>query len=382
MANSTEPDGDAVSFRVLGPVAVSVNGIDLQLGGTKPRALLALLLTELNRPVATGRIIEALWGQDAPDRAPSTLQVHVSNLRKSLAPAASSLADGELLRTQAPGYAIHADAATLDLSIFRALSAEGQAHARRGDHRAASNKFSAALNLVTGEPIADLLDEPFVTPVRAHLNQIIANARAARIETELALGRHREILHEIESSVAANPFDEHLRSLHMLALYRCGRQADALGAYQIARNVLVEELGVDPSPVLRELEKRILEHDPTLLFSERQPFKNEFSTVLRSSVLIPSAVLIIESEQDRVVRLEQPTTTIGRSEGNDIVLDDTQVSRLHAEVRVDAGMFHIVDKRSTNGTVVNGSRHDEHRLQVDDVITIGRHRLRFALLDR
>jgi DNA-binding SARP family transcriptional activator len=348
----------------------------------KPRTLLALLLTDANRVVSTARIIEALWGDDANERSPSTLQVHVSNLRRALAPAATALGVDEIVRTQRPGYLVSVDATTVDLAKFRELVASGQQQAGHGDTRGASQTFAAALALVRGDPLADLSDEPFAAPVSAYLRQLVAHARAARFETELAIGHHREVVGEIDAAVVAEPLDEHLRALQMLALYRCGRQADALAAYQAARRVLVDELGVDPSAELRELESQILAQDAALTAPVPMQRDGELRTVLRSSVLVPSAVLVIQSAEPQTVFLTRPVTTIGRRDQCDIVLDDPQASRLHAEIRVDAGRFFVIDRQSTNGTRVNGSMIEEHELQPGDEIAIGGQRLQFDLVAR
>ena len=378
------PSSRRVQLRVLGPLEVLVDGTAIALGGSKQRSVLALLLTEPNHVVSVARIIEILWGEDAPDRAPSTLQVHVSNLRKALAPAAGALGVDEIVRTQRPGYLVSASAAELDLLEFRELFASAQQQAARNDAAAASVSFSQALALVRGAPLADLRDEPFAAPIATLLEQLVARAREARFETELMLGHHREVLPEIEAGVGREPLNEHLRALEMVALYRCGRQADALAEYQETRNLLIEELGVDPSPELRELEGRILAQDRALDAPSPAPAarKVEFSTILRSSVLVPLALLVLDTEDAQSLTLSRPVTTIGRREGNDIVFDDPQVSRLHAEVRVDGGRFVIVDCQSTNGTQVNGTGVERQVLESGDQITIGAHRMRFEVVDR
>ncbi len=384
--------GARVRFGVLGPLEVRVDGQALPLGGVKPRAVLALLLIDANRVVSTGRIITALWGDDAGERAPSTLQVHVSNLRKALAPAASALGVEELVVTRRPGYLVTIDGAALDLVEFRDLVAAGQLQVGRSDLDAAAQSFASALALVRGEPLGDLSDDAYVAPIATHLQQQVEHARSARFETELALGHHREVLGELAAAVEAAPLDEHLRALHMLALYRGGRQADALAAYQEARRTLVEELGVDPSPELRELEGRMLEQDPALAAPPARggvatgavrppgPPRGDSRTVLRTSVLVPAAVLVVAGDEPRTIVLTRPVTTIGRREGNDVVLDDPQASRAHAEVRSDAGRFVVLDLQSTNGTRVNGEAVGERELRSGDEIQIGAHRLRFERL--
>jgi DNA-binding SARP family transcriptional activator len=370
-----------VHFGVLGPLEAIVDGAPVALGGSKQRSVLALLLTEPNRVVSSMRIVEALWGEDAADRAASTLQVHVSNLRKALAPAAAALGVEEVVRTQRPGYVVNLSAAELDLLAFRERVGAAQEQIGRNDAASASASYAAALALVRGEPLADLADEPYATPIVTHLQQLIARAREARFETELMLGHHREVLGEIETAVQREPLNEHLRALQMIALYRCGRQADALAAYQQARNVLVEELGVDPSPELRELEGRVLAQDRALEAPSPAVVDVELRTMLRSSVLMPRARLVIDAPDTEPVPLARPVTTIGRRVGNDVVFDDPQVSRLHAEIRIDAGRFIVVDCQSTNGTRVNGAPVKEHALESGDEISVSDHRMRFERLD-
>jgi DNA-binding SARP family transcriptional activator len=371
-----------VRFAILGPLEVSVDGVRLSLGGAKQRGLLALLLTEPNHVVSVGRIVEALWGLDAPERASSTLQVHISNLRKALGPATEALGVDEIVRTQRPGYVVNLTSAELDLLDFREHVATAQQQAARGNAAAASEGFAQALELVRGEPLADLLDEPFAPPIATHLRQLVARTHEARFETELLVGRHREILPEIDRAVDDDPLNEHMRALQMVALYRCGRQADALAVYRDARELLVEQLGVDPSPELRELEGRVLAQDPALDAPASPGPKVEMQTVLRSSVLVPLAVVVLDSDDAQFVPLTRPINSIGRREGNDIVLDDPQVSRLHAEIRVEGGHFVLVDCQSTNGLRVNGTRVERRVLESGDEIRIGDHTLRFRLEDR
>ncbi|HET9730439.1 MAG TPA: BTAD domain-containing putative transcriptional regulator [Acidimicrobiia bacterium] len=372
-----------VQIALLGPLEVRVDGEAIALGGTKPRSVLAILLSEANHVVSAARLVDELWGEDAPERASNTLQVHVSNLRKALAPAAEALGVREVVQTRAPGYIVQADAALLDLIRFRDLITAAERAVGTRDFSNAADLYRAALTLVYGDPLADLVDEPFADTIRAHVEQMVARAQDALLETDIMVGNHRDALPEIERRVAAEPLNEHLRGLLMIALYRCGRQADALAAFQDARRVLVEELGVDPSPELRDIEARVLAQDPALNSPARGRDDLELRTILRSSVLIPSAVLIVEDGGGaREVDLDRPLTTIGRRVGSDIVFDDPQVSRLHAEVHLEPDGFVVVDRGSTNGTYVNGSHVRQHRLAPGDEIRIADHRLTFQLAER
>ncbi|HEY4608870.1 MAG TPA: BTAD domain-containing putative transcriptional regulator, partial [Ilumatobacteraceae bacterium] len=187
------------------------------------------------------------------------------------------------------------------------------------------------------------------------------------------------VLGELQTWVAENPLDERLRGHLMLALYRCGRQADALGAYREGRELLVEELGIDPSHELRELETRILNQDRALdyIAPRRDPVAQAPSTQLRSSVLGPEAVLEFGS---RRIPLDGRVVTIGRLPDRDVVLDDVGVSRLHAEVRRVGSAFRLVDVGSANGTLVNGTRVVEQALMDGDAIRIGDVELTFRIV--
>ena len=178
-------------------------------------------------------------------------------------------------------------------------------------------------------------------------------------EAELAIGRHRETLDELRAWSSEHPLDERLRGLLMLALYRCGRQADALAVYRDGRELLVEELGIDPSRELRELEQQILEQDPALdLDRVATPDADGAPTVVRSSVRTTRAVLVVDG---RTVPLARSVTRIGRTPGQDVVVDDPGVSRIHAEVRRSGDVYRVADAGSSNGTSVNGERASSSR---------------------
>jgi DNA-binding SARP family transcriptional activator len=241
-----------VEFRILGPLEVSRDGEQLQLSGQKQRALLALLLLEANRVVSTDRIMDALWGEQPPRTAPTSLQNFVSQLRKLLGP--------ETLVTKPPGYQLRLEPDQLDLERFRRLVEEG----RSGPPDARAAKLEQALALWRGPPLADLGFEAFAQPEIARLEELRLAVLEDRIEAELEAGRHAEIVGELEVLADENPLRERLRGQLMLALYRSGRQAEALQIYHDTRRVLVDELGIDPSPSLQQLHGAILRQDATL----------------------------------------------------------------------------------------------------------------------
>jgi DNA-binding SARP family transcriptional activator len=247
-----------LSFQILGPLEVHRDGASLPLGSAKQRALVALLLLNAGEVVSTGRLLDGLWGEAPPATAEHLLHVYVSRLRKLLE------ADGhELLVTRPPGYVLRLrDGDELDAAMF-----ESAVRAARSGGTSPADALAGldrALDLWRGAVLADLADEPFVTAAAARLEELRAVAEEERIHALLALGRHEDAVPELETLVARYPLRERLRAEQMLALYRCGRQADALAAFATARRLLVEELGVDPGPELRTLEQDILRHAPEL----------------------------------------------------------------------------------------------------------------------
>ena len=248
-----------MEFRILGPLEVRDGERPLRLAGAKQRALLALLLLHPNEVVSSDRLIDELWGEESPQRGPNALQARVSKLRKALVPVA-----GEILLTRAPGYLLRVEAGALDAERFERLAADGRRALAQGDAASAAETLRAALSLWRGPALADFAYEPFAQGEIARLEEARVSCVEEQLEADLALGLHGELAGELEALVAAHPLRERLRGQLMLALYRSGRQAEALEAYQEARRVLVEELGIEPSPPLRELHAAILNQEPAL----------------------------------------------------------------------------------------------------------------------
>jgi predicted ATPase/DNA-binding SARP family transcriptional activator len=241
-----------MEFRVLGPLEAYEAGKRVPVGGTKQRALLAVLLLNANRVVPRDRLIDALWEEEPPETARKAVQVYVSQLRKLLG--------ADLLLTRPPGYLLRVEPGMLDLDRFEAVLRD----AREADPGTAADKLREALALFRGRPLADFANDRFAQPEIARLEELRLVALEERIEAELRLGRHGELVPELEALVDEHPLRERLRGQSMLALYRSGRQAEALEAYQDARSTLVEELGIEPGRELRELQQAILNQDPTL----------------------------------------------------------------------------------------------------------------------
>ena len=245
-----------MEFRILGPLEVWDEGAEVSLGGPKPRALLAVLLLHPNEVIPADRLIDELWDKDSPEDAAAALRVNVSRLRKALPP--------DVLTTRSPGYLVRIEPDTLDLHRFERLVDEGRSLLARSLAADASERLRDALSLWRGPPLADFAYESFAQTAIARFEEIRLAAVELRINADLALGRHDALVAELEALVAEHPLRERLRMCLMTALYRSGRQAEALDAYRDARRVLVDEIGIEPSTELREVERAILRHDPSL----------------------------------------------------------------------------------------------------------------------
>ncbi len=240
-----------MEFRILGPLEVRTANGAVQLGGVKPQAVAAVLLLRANEPVTAEQLAMALWGEDAPATATKTVQVHVSRLRKAFG-------DASVIETTRAGYRVRVRPGELDAERFQRLVGDGRRRLDAGEPEQAARILREALNLWRGAPLAGLEFEPFAPAEIARLADDRMTALELRFEAELAAGRHREIVGELKRLVAAHPTREPLVAHLMLALYRCGRQGDALEAYREARRALIDEAGIEPGPDLRDLQAAIL----------------------------------------------------------------------------------------------------------------------------
>jgi peptide/nickel transport system substrate-binding protein len=245
-----------LEFRILGPLEVAGDDGPLDLPAGKPRALLAVLLLHRGEVVSVDRLVDELWGEQPPPTAAKNVQGYVARLRRVLG-------DGALV-THAPGYALRVDA--LDAGRFQALVEE----ARHEEPAVAAPRLEEALALWRGPALADFAYEAFAQDEIRRLEELRFSALEDRVEADLALGRHEEVVAELESVAREHPLRERLQGLRLIALYRCGRQAEALEAYRSTRRRLVDDLGVEPGPELKELERRILQHDPSLEAPRRE----------------------------------------------------------------------------------------------------------------
>ena len=246
--------GPSMRFRVLGPLEVSAESGSIVLGGPKQRAVLANLIVRANQLVPADTLIDLVWGDEPPESARNVLQTYVSHLRKALG--------SGRLEGRAPGYILHLDPGEVDARRFEDLLREARSFDGQADRSAPL--FREALDLWRGPAFADLSTEASLQGEIARLEDLRMQAVEEGIDADIRCGRHLEVLGELETRTRETPLRERLWALLILALYRSGRQADALAAYRRLRDVLAEELGVDPSPDLRSLHERVLRQDPGL----------------------------------------------------------------------------------------------------------------------
>jgi DNA-binding SARP family transcriptional activator len=296
----------ALDIRILGPLEIHAGEIRLTYAGERRGALLAILLLNANRVVSIDQLIDELWGDEPPASGAKAVQVRISQLRKTLADAGI----GELIVTRPPGYLVRLAAGQLDLERFERLVDESDAAAASDPMRAAE-LLRAALGLWRGPPLAEFAPAPFARVAGARLEELRLGALERRIEADLALGRHGDLVGELESLVSGNPFRERLRGQLMLALYRSGRQSDALEAYRAARRELMDELGLEPSQALQDLEREILRHEPRLTAPQVE------TTVVWEAPAPERAILVAPSDSARIhglLTVAEPLTKRPRRE--------------------------------------------------------------------
>jgi DNA-binding SARP family transcriptional activator len=292
-----------MEYRILGPIEAIEAGRSVALGPAKQRALFAALLVHANEAVSTERLIDELWGERPPAKAAKSVQVYVSQLRKALG-------DGRL-ETSGHGYLLHVPVGTLDAERFQTLLAEGREALAEGEASRAAETLRAALTLWRGPALADVAYEPLAQAEIARLEELRLAALEERIEADLALGRHADLVAELEGLVRAEPLRERLRGQLMLALYRSGRQADALDVYQEARRVLVDELGLEPSRQLQELERAILTQDEGLEAPRRAGVTLAAPPRRPSLMMIGAALLVVAAVAAAIVELTRGGASAG-----------------------------------------------------------------------
>jgi YVTN family beta-propeller protein len=264
VVDETSSEADRLAFGLLGPLQVTRAGVPVPLGGRQQRAVLALLLAEGGTVVSLPRIADALWGEHVPAGFAATVQTYVFHLREVLEPGRERGMSARVLVTEPGGYRLRGGDAAVDATRFEQLVRDGRAQLAQHESAGAAASLTGALALWRGEVLADLADFDFVAPLAARLQQLRRSAIGSRIEAELALGHHHAAIGELDELVARHPLDEELHAARILALYRGGRQSDALDAYRGVRTVLRDELGIEPGSRLQQLHRDVLTHDPKL----------------------------------------------------------------------------------------------------------------------
>jgi DNA-binding SARP family transcriptional activator/DNA-binding beta-propeller fold protein YncE len=384
---SKRPTG--LEFRVLGPLEVRAGGTPLPLGGPKQRALLALLLLHANEAVSRDRLIDGVWGESPPSTIGAVLNVYLSKLRKLLA--ANGL-DNALV-TQPHGYMLRLELEQLDLHRFEELVREGRDALAAQDTEQGVARLQEALALWRGPPLADLAYAPFAAPKIGRLVELRLSALEDRIEAQLALGRHFEVVPELTALVAEYPLCERLRFQLMMALYRTGRQSEALQVYRESRRLLAEEQGIDPGPELQRLEKAILVHDPSLAppgssdadpsatdgrarrpvaaaakaaltrrraVTRRSPIIVVLAGLVAAAVAVPILALI-RGEGDRP-RREQDQAGLMFANGSEVAVVSPDTNKVVARVPVGSEPTLV---REGDGSVWVADRRDQTVTQID-----------------
>jgi len=318
-----------VEFRLLGPIEAVRDDRSIPLGGAKPRALLALLLLHAGEVVSRDRLIEAVWPGRPSGSAKHSLDVQVSRLRKALAP-------DELLLTRSGGYVLEVEPDAVDATRFERLLDEGRRGNAAGDPADALRSLEPALALWRGQALAEVAYEDFARADAERLEELRLVATEERIDAELALGRHDPLIAELEALTARHPLRERLRGQLMLALYRAGRQAEALRVYSDTRKRLVDELGIEPGQALRELEQAILRQDPALDLPPRGR-----SPSRRRGLLVGTGALVLAAAAVALV----VGLTQGSTEGAHAL------AAPDSDVFVDAGSGNLVRTATVRDTV-------------------------------
>jgi SARP family transcriptional regulator, regulator of embCAB operon len=348
-----------LGFGVLGPLLMTSYGVRVPVGAPKQRAVLAMLLINRNRPVSVESLINAVWGEEPVPAARTSIQAHVSNLRRLLRTA--GVDPYQVLASAPPGYQLSVADGDFDLGRFVSAKAAASQATAAGRFEEASAHLSQALAEWRGPVLDDLHDFIFVDAFATALMEEKVAAHTARAEAEIACGRAGAVIGELEVLTAEHPYREPLWAQLITAYYVTERQSDALGAYRRLKTALAEGLGIDPGPTVSALHERILRQEPlvakqgaALTTRKRGVFAPEPTT---SSIVLPlSAAGRLRDQNGRHYPLTGAITRIGRFTDNDIVLDDTDVSRHHAVITDTGTGYVMTDLRSTNGIEVQGHR--------------------------
>ena len=343
-------------FGVLGPLQIRVGGESVPLGTPKQRAVLAMLVINRNRPVATGALIEAAWEQFPPPDPRASLHSYVSNLRKLLA--GIGVDSRTALASAPPGYRLTVRETDCDIGRFALGKSAGVQAAAAGKFEQASQYLSTALAEWRGPVLEDLRDFQFVDAFATALVEDKMLAHTALAEAEIACGRSYAVIGDLESLAAGHPYREPLWAQLITAYYLAERQSDALNAYRRLKTTLAEDLGIDPSPAVQALYGRVLRQEPLDVKRVARTTAIHTATSLgqRTATSGASSAALLRDASGHEYPLIAAATRIGRLPDNDIVLDDQNVSRHHAVI-IDTGTSFVVsDLRSANGVDVRGER--------------------------
>ncbi|CPR10868.1 EmbR protein [Mycobacterium bohemicum DSM 44277] len=371
-----------LGFDVLGPLTMTAHGARLSVGAPKQRAVLAMLLINRNRPVSVESLISGVWGEDPVPAARTSIQAYVSNLRRLLRSA--GVDPVRVLPSERPGYQICVADAECDVGRFFAAKAAGTKAAAAGRFEEACGHFSAALEQWRGPVLDDLRDFSFVAAYATTMMEEKVAAQLARAEAEIACGRAASVIGELEALAGEHHYREPVWAQLITAYYVTERQSDALRAYRRLKTALAEGLGIDPGPTVKALHERILRQEPlgTKLDVPTTRKRGAYRQKDTASEGLPveRAVARLRDKTGRQHRLSGATVRIGRFTDNDIVLDDTEVSRHHAVIADTGTGFVITDLRSTNGVEVRGRRiHGSATLADGDRVRIGNQEFTFEI---
>ncbi|MGH3808148.1 MAG: BTAD domain-containing putative transcriptional regulator [Pseudonocardiaceae bacterium] len=303
------PPDQSMQWRALGPVEAVVSGQLVDLGPPRQRALFGLLLSQVNRPMAVDSVIEELWSGAPPAAAMTSVRAYVSNLRRVLEPDRPPRAPATVLCTRAPGYLLSSQGVDFDVHRFTEYAAAGRAALTRADPAQAVREFDAALGLWRGQAYADVADAGWAVPEIARLEELRLSVFEARCEAQLQLGERHGAVAELEMHVRANPLREHGCGLLALALYRAGRQAEALGVLRVTRARLADDLGIDPGAALQRLEHDILTQDPALDWIPPRSPPSGPVTELAAPALLPSPAAELSADEVGIGREQRVVST-------------------------------------------------------------------------
>ncbi|TKV60981.1 FHA domain-containing protein [Nakamurella flava] len=389
-----------VDLRVLGPLELRRDGTPVALPGGKPRALLAVLTVNRNRVVSSDGLADAIWDGEPPVNWTASLQVFVSSLRRALR--AAEVEPMLTLVTQAPGYRLQIDDALVDAGRFARATLVGSELLRSERYAPAADELRTGLAEWRGPALADLRGRRFADEYAVAVEEDRLLAVQARVDADLACDENAAVIAELRRLTTEHPLREPFWAQLVTALYRLGRQAEALAALRAVREILADELGIDPGAALRRLERVVLAQEPLPAPAgrTRPPLtaahlaaagagRGASVTGVASAPTVAETALV--SGGARVVVLTGPTAgraatvrpaglRIGRMPDNDLVVTGEKVSRHHAEIRPAGGGYRVVDLRSTNGVHVNGRRIDgDQQLRDGDVLRIGGVELRLEV---